>query len=190
MPGRAYIGVHYQSHASDTGVTGSHKDDPCSGRRAQQHWNLATVLHHATGRGSPKGIVMFTWQLKTITSYNPGRNTEAPKRPTGWACSMQHLPPVEKDRFYTWNWSWLVMRAGVAEAPHGLCLRFSGFAIGNILCSQRDGFLGARQTFITGFDVNVNNISRTRELWVGSCLLSKSECTCHSSTKTPGQHTS
>ena len=78
------------------------------------------------------------------------------------------------------------MRAGVAEASRGLCLRLSGLAIGSCLGSQRDGFLGTGQTFITGFNVDVNNIPRTRKLRVSSCLMSKSECTCCSSTETPG----
>jgi len=47
----AYIDIYYQSHASDTGVTVKHENDPCPMRQAQQ-LELSHRRHHATGQGS------------------------------------------------------------------------------------------------------------------------------------------
>ena len=45
----AYIDIYYQSHASDTGVTVSHENDPCPMRQAQQLElsHRATLRHRA-----------------------------------------------------------------------------------------------------------------------------------------------
>jgi hypothetical protein len=51
----SYIDVCYQSHASDTGVTENHENDPCPVRQAQQ----LELSHRAT----PRRKARFTYQV-------------------------------------------------------------------------------------------------------------------------------
>jgi len=92
----AYIDIYYQSHASDTGVTVSHENDPCPMRQAQQ---LELGRHHATGQGSytryshvpiiqsgshDNGkLLHYSWALYTSPRTSHG-------------LGVQHATPVQK----------------------------------------------------------------------------------------------
>ena len=62
----AYIDVYYQSHASDTGATVNHENDPCPVRQAQQL--------ELSQRATPRLKARFTYHVYSC-SYSTVRFT-------------------------------------------------------------------------------------------------------------------
>jgi len=78
---------------------------------------------------------------------------------------------------------------GRSGATSGSRLRFSHLAVRWFQCAQRYLLRGDSQTYVTGFNVYIDHISRTRRLWFRRHLRSYFERACYSLTGSPGYHT-